>query len=194
MSSPLRIDTLEIDGMTARVSYFYDSDSDAPWDNCDGHGPVRKSRHRHSYGNSDKRPGERPMNRASSNEYQFYYDWQAAMKIAEKDGWNAEPYEAPGRALRAVESDFKFLKAWVNDEWQYVGVKVEMLDEDGELTHDFETMWGVETWKDYHEECAKEMAEALVKSHKEDLAKAALQERIDNRYRDAMNLGVLEAA
>ena len=190
MAHAFQTDTLEIDGMTVRVNYFSDEFCDPPWDNADGHGPVRKSRHRHSWGNSDKRPGERPMNTASSAEYQFYYDWQAAMVIAEKDGWNAPPYDAPGRALRAVESDFKFLKAWVNDEWNYCGIRVELVDEDG----DSDDLWGVETWKDYHEECAKEMAEALVKQHKEDLAAASLQERIDNRYRDAMNLGVLEAA
>lgn len=179
--------------MTVTVSYFYDEDSDPPWEQADGHGSVRKSSSPHAQWASDKRPGERPMNRADRHEYQFYYDWQAAMKTAEQEGWNAEPYGAPGSTLRAVESDFKFLSGWVNDEWHYCGVQVELLDDEGERMG-YDQLWGVETYKDYHEQCAKEMAETLVEAHKERLKEQAHQERVANRYMDAQNLGIPETA
>ena len=104
------------------------------------------------------------MNHAGRNEYQFYYDWAAACKLARADGWNVEPYGAPNRIARAVQADFDFLSGYVNGQWGYVGVNVELIeeDEDGEYqVLDTESLWGVETFKDYHETVGYGLADEL---------------------------------
>lgn len=171
-------ETLTIDGVDVQVKYYYDSDSDAPWDNADGHGPVRVGRRNYWDGSTDKRPGERPMNQPERSESLYLYDWQEACKLATKDGWNTEPYDAPNRVQRAVQSDFDFLRGWVNDDWCYVGVEVQVLDEGGEPVGDSDSLWGVETYKNYHKEQAKEMAQDLVDAHKREIAeRLACEER-----------------
>lgn len=153
-------DTFTVDGFSFRVKFEDDTNIGPPWLECDGHGPVRQSRGQHR--NQDgKRPGERPLNDPDRNQYQYYYDWQKACELARVDGWNAEPFEAPGRVLRAVQSDFDFLRAWVNDKWRYVGVIVERLNEDEEAV-DESSLWGVESFKDYHVDVAYELAGELI--------------------------------
>lgn len=150
-------------GLTFRVQYEDDVSADYPWESSDGHGPVRKSAHAHG-NHGSKAPGERPMNHAGRNEYQFYYDWAAACKLARADGWNVEPYGAPNRIARAVQADFDFLSGYVNGQWGYVGVNVELIeeDEDGEYqVLDTESLWGVETFKDYHETVGYGLADEL---------------------------------
>jgi hypothetical protein len=155
-------DTIEVKGIVFNVSFDYDDISEYPWDCCDGRGPVRISNNPHRDGKSDKRPGEVPMNSPSRNEYQFYYDWQEAIKIAKRDGWNAQPYDAPNKAERAVKADFDYLRGFINGDWQYVTVTVENVEtgESGES----ENVGMVETYKDYHLEYAKEIAESMADS------------------------------
>ena len=62
-------DTIEVSGLRFVVTFDYDQDIGAPWEWSDGHGPVRIGR-RHVDGSSDKRPGERPMNRPGWRENQ----------------------------------------------------------------------------------------------------------------------------
>lgn len=198
MDYPIQTQTIEHLGVTVRVDYFHDSDRGCPWDECDGHGPVRKSSHRHGVNwstNGDKKPGERPLNCPDRNEYQFYYDWQQAMKIAKRDGWNAAPYDAPNKALRAVQADFDSLRGFLNDEWCYVGIVCTVLDAEGEETTDADSCWGFETLDDYHETAGREMAEALAEStYKARLHqwRAALKEARARKYwasRDVETVG-----
>ena len=137
------------------ITFEFDEFSGAPWEFSDCHGPVRKSNNGHNAYSSDKRPGERPLNSADRNAYQFYYDWQKAMKMAKRDGWNAAPYDAPNKALRAVQRDFDYLRGWVNGEWSYVFVTVEY---EGET----ESVGAVETYNDYHMEMGNEMLANLI--------------------------------
>lgn len=81
--------------------------------------------------------------------------------MARRDGWNVKPFDAPDRVARAVQSDFDYLAGWVNDEWHYVVVGVCQVDEDGAEIGNWDYLGGVETFKDYHHECAREMAEQL---------------------------------
>lgn len=149
-------DTDTIEGF--EITYVFDEDSNAPWENSDCHGPVRKSGTRHSqYQSSDKKPGERPLNNPDRNEYQFYYDWQSATQSARADGWNAEPYDAPNRVQRAVQADFEYLRAWVQNEWLYVGIVI--TDPEGK---EVDSLWGVEIWKDYHKTQASEMVQSAI--------------------------------
>lgn len=156
--------TIEHLGQTVRIDYFYDDCADYPWQRADGHGPVRRSRYSHSEGHSDKRPGEVPLNRTDRNQWQFYYDWQAAMKAAKKEHWNTAPYDAPNKALRAVQSDFDFLRAYLAQEWGYVGIVCTLLDDEGGDTGESDSCWGFETFKDYHLEAGQEMARELCES------------------------------
>ena len=174
-------DTIERGGRTFRVNIEQDERSDAPWDLADGHGPVRRSQHRHAEGSSDKRPSERPMNQPGHNEYQFYYDWQAAVKLARKDGWNTAPYDAPNRIQRAVQADFDFLRGWVNNDWSYVGVIVTDITEDEGAPTDYgNALWGIESCAgEYLLEVAHELADDAIRSR-----------GIDYRFADAMACGV----
>lgn len=137
------------------ITFAHDEFSDAPWENSDGHGNVRKSSKAHNVYYSDKLPGERPLNKPARGEYQYYYDWAGAMKMAKRDSWNAAPYDAPNKALRAVQQDFDYLRGWVNGEWSYVFVTVEY---EGET----DSIGGVETFNDYHIECGNEMLADLI--------------------------------
>lgn len=142
-------------GCTVTISFETDPYSDMPWDYSEGHGPVRKSNNSHRSQRSDKKPGERPLNSPGRHEYQYYYDWRKACKLAHTDGWNCEPYDAPNRIQRAVQSDFDYLRAYLAQDWEYVVVTVEC---DGET----DSMASVETYKNYHFETAQEMARELV--------------------------------
>lgn len=164
MSLAIDTDTFEIKGIDVQVEYFDDPDMDPPWENDDGRGKVRKTNSRHRDGDSDKRPGERPLNQPDRHAYQFHYDWKEATQRARKDGWNTEPYDAPCRVQRAVEADFQFIRAYLRQDWEYVGIVVKILDDDGAVIAE-DSCLGFETHKDYHKESAKEMAEALVDSY-----------------------------
>lgn len=110
--------TCRAKGFTVTARVERDDDMGEPWKEHDGHGPVSDWTRR------DKRPGERVLieDRGSRR----YYDFAEAVKIARRDGWNAEPYSdtetAGERAAKAAEADFRNLKAWCNDEWWWAVV------------------------------------------------------------------------
>lgn len=158
------------------VEFMHDADADAPWENCEGHGTVRKSYNAHSEHRSDKKPGERPLNCPGRNEYQYYYDWQEAIQIAKRDGWNAAPFDAPDRVRRAVQSDFDYLRGYLAEEWFYVGVVVK--DPDGET---LKALWGVETLRGYHLEVAQELVSQCIEDRRA-AWRCALKEARAKRY------------
>lgn len=162
--------TFDIDGLTFKVEFSADEFQEMPWDNCDGHGPVRQSNARHGSGETDKRPGERPLNDAGCNEYQFYYDWQAAMKIAKRDGWNTKPYDAPNKAERAVQADFDYLRRFMSGDWCYLTVGVTCIE-----TGETEYIGMVESEGDFTSECAREIAGNMAAEHHK-----------ENRFAEAM--------
>lgn len=159
-------DSFDFNGFTFRVMFESDETSDAPWDNSDGHGPVSAWRDLES-----KEPGERVLTTSRGNKATFY-DFAEATRIAKRDKWGlGEPDLAKltaqlGRkptpkeiARQAVENDFEFLRAWCNDEWQYIGVIVS-LEHDSDLTA---SLWGIESNAgDYLDEVANELAEQVL--------------------------------
>ena len=148
-------------GLRFRVHVEADDDRDPPWETEDGHGPVRDS---HA---ADKRPGERVL--FKDRHTHWFYDWQAATKMARKDGWNVKPYDAPNRIERAVQADFDRLRRWLNNDWCYVGVCVEVIDEnDAPLTEKYEhALWGIESdCDDYIAEVARELADQAATEYK----------------------------
>ena len=152
-------DTFERHGLTFHVRLLVDDDREPPWQREEGHGPVRQCRSR-----DDKRPGERILAGDHRNGY-WLYDWQAACRLARKDGWNAEPYGAPNRIERSVQADFDYLRRWLDDQWCYIGVVVELVDADGETVGD-ESLWGIESDAyDCITDTAYDLADALARQH-----------------------------
>ena len=125
-------DTFSIDdapGYTFKLRIEFDDDADPPWERSDGHGPVRSIRTLYGLRHQGlKRPGERVMDNGRGD--YWLYDWQKACRLAREGGWNAKPYDAPNRIERAVQADFDFLQRWLRDDWWYVGVCVQMLDDE----------------------------------------------------------------
>lgn len=145
----------------ARV--FRDYDMGAPWKEHDGHGPVREVRAR-TVRSADKRPGERVLH--SNGRTVWLYDWQAACEMARKDGWNTEPFDAPNRVERAVTADFERMRGWLTDAWQWVGVGIARVGEDGTFPDDdasyAPSLWGIESDSpDYHRQVAIDLTGEL---------------------------------
>jgi hypothetical protein len=139
------------------VYHAYDDTGEVPWEMCDGHGPVSEWR-RYSKGYSDypKAPGELVL--CQDGGHARFYDFEAAVKLARKDGWDTAPYKqgTPGeRAHRAAMADYKYLADWCNNRWYYVGVIVEHGDK-------CESCWGIESFADeYLKETARGLADAI---------------------------------
>lgn len=84
-------DTFTHNGRAFCVSIEPDSDSGAPWDNEDGHGPVTGWERR------AKLPGELVLNGdgrggLGTDRARRFYDFQAACRIARREGWGFLPY------------------------------------------------------------------------------------------------------
>lgn len=150
-------DTFEHNGRTFKVSIEHDSDHEFPWEDGDGQGIVSE------WTTRSKLPGERIL--SQDRQSYRYYDIEATMKKAIEEGWNAPPYDEgikKQKAARAVEVNFEWMRRWCNDQWEYVGVVVTLLDEEGEETDQTASLWGIESDDNQHiEEVAKELADEL---------------------------------
>lgn len=131
-----------IRGLTVTARIVQDDRCYPPWDNEDGHGPVSVNRDPTS-----KRPGERVLYKDERpRERCILYDYQAAIAIAKRDNWDAPPYgegTKGQRAARAVEADFKYLKAWCNDEWFYVGIVLTVSKAGVTMCKNAASLWGI---------------------------------------------------
>lgn len=139
------------------VEFEQDPDSGAPWDN-DGHGPVT------GWETRDKLPGELVLN--SDRGSKRFYDFAEACRIARRDGWDAAPFNDGSetkrqQAAKAARADFEYLRQWCDNQWEYVGVIVTLLDDDGEKTDVSDSLWGVETYGDNHHAEARTIADEL---------------------------------
>lgn len=132
--------TCEVDGFDVTATIHHDNTGDAPWESCDGHGPVS------DWTSRNKRAGEMVLH--SDHGSHRYYDFAKAVKIAKRDEWDAPPYRTGTKAQqaeRAARRDFEALQAWCNDEWWNVGVAVTVSKDDIQLTGDYDfALWGVE--------------------------------------------------
>lgn len=150
-------DTFMHDGLAFKIEIERDDWQDAPWENEDGHGPVS------NWTTRDKRPGELVL--SSDRNAKRFYDFAAAVELAKRDGWNAAPYDVPGetkgaRAHKAAMADFKRLRDWCEDRWEYVGVIVTCTDLPGEPS---ESLWGIESDAgEYLQEVTRELADEII--------------------------------
>ncbi|MFN8758824.1 MAG: hypothetical protein ACK5XA_08450 [Tagaea sp.] len=153
-------------GERFEVRIEFDPFMGAPWDEHDGHGPVRELGRR-----EDKRPGERPLtDLCDSRSARLVYDVAEAQRIALRDGWGTADGRRPGEtarayAARAVAADFAYCRGWATDEWCWACVIV--TDRSG--AH--ESLGGVEYGLpgDYHREVATELAGELIAQRRSDL-------------------------
>jgi hypothetical protein len=156
----------EHDGYHFRFKLEEDVDMGAPWEEHDGHGPVRTVQYL-SGRQIDKKPGERVLWENGSRHNVYLYDWQGAIALAKKDGWGVpaglRENLTPGRiAELAVQADFDRLRGYLNEHWSWVGVVVQMLDDEGDVV-ETNSLWGIESDSpEYHDQVARELASDLV--------------------------------
>jgi hypothetical protein len=117
------------DGFSFEVKIERDDDMGAPWEEHDGHGIVSE------WTSREAEPGERVLVSDNYGGSRRYYDIDASIDKALAEGWDAEPYHAAfpnesprAQAARAVEADYKYLRAWCMDEWQWTMVGVQLID------------------------------------------------------------------
>lgn len=144
--------------LTFSVKFEQDADAGAPWENADGHGPVT------GWETRDKLPGELVLN--TDRNSKRFYDFAEACRIALRDGWDAAPLNDGSetkrqQAAKAARADFEYLRQWCANQWEYVGVIVTLLDDEGEETEVTDSLWCVETFGDYHEVQARIIADEL---------------------------------
>lgn len=161
--------TCEVDGFTITARIERDDDMGPPWKEHDGHGPVSEWVRR------GKRPGERVLSEDRGSKR--YYDWQEAIEIARRDGWDAKPYGTGTKgeqAERAVKSDFDAMKAWCDDEWSWCMVVLAMSKNGIELEDYAACLGGIElnhpqsdSGNDYLTEVANDMLDEAVEAGKE---------------------------
>ena len=191
--------TLEIDGLYFKIDIEPDEGSGRPWEECDGHGPVREIQNR-----EDKRAGERILQLGNRGCYSWAYDWQGAMEQAKQDGWGLsdkpddwDTLTKPQQCELAVQQDFDFLKAWCEDDWVWSRIHVIRMayaDYDEAIlsllkgqtpdlveTDDDDYLGSVEFWQNYDVldkknayamETAREMAGSLAQAFRKEQTEA----------------------
>lgn len=168
------METIELKGLTFRVDIRHDDSMGAPWDEHDGHGPVREARYEYR-SRIAKQPGERVLH--TERGYAWVYDWQGAMTLAKRDGWGLGPDDLAALAKKlgrdplpgeirvaAVQGDFDYCRGYLEGDWHWCGAVVTLLDVDGEPTHECESLWGMESsdYK-YFDTTARELAGGIAK-------------------------------
>lgn len=159
-------DEFEYKGHKFKVEFPQDNNYEAPWERSDYHGPVRRVFRR-----EQKRPGERVLAGEYRDGYHLY-DFAEAINLAKtKWGVVATDGKTQGQvAAEAVEQDFEYLRRWCNDQWQYVGVVVTLLD----VPDYSDSLWGIESdQNEYLTETAYELADQILAQLEKDHATAA---------------------
>lgn len=150
-------------GHMFRVETKPDESGAAPWGYEDGHGPVSDWRRSGYTGRPRKAPGEMILIRDRG--WYRTYDFQAAVKQAKAEGWDAPPYGGTRgeRAHRAAMADFQRLRDWCDGRWYYIGVVVHLLDDMGDDMGESESLRGIESdADDYLDEVAQELADEII--------------------------------
>ena len=177
---------LDIRGYEVKVEITPDYDADLPWESCDGMGVIREVRR----SGDDKLPGERRFG-------DYFFDVCATTKEATRDGWGLGPESMVELTLKlgraptkkeitaaAVESQFQYLKAWADDEWQYYGYTVTLMQRDDadELveTDKSDSCGGYECWQ--YDDAKNAYLYDEIRSAAEQLVKDAEMEQVEVQY------------
>lgn len=185
---------MQYKGHSFRVHFEADIDAGPPWENDCGRGIVSDWRKARDWrGNISKAPGERVL--CTDRNSARFFDFAGTVEKAKRDGWGLNPDalaqlraklgREPTRgqvAHECAEREFEFLRQWCDDQWQYVGVTVELLDRAGAETGMSDSLWGVGTFADHHKEMAREPADGLLASLKSERAAKAKETRERNYW------------
>lgn len=136
---------VNVDGIDFLVTIGPDEFTGPPWTECDGHGPVDCRDHSPWGQFPVKMPGEIIIGKYRGDV--VFYDFQEAVKIARRDGWNYPPYfwKTKGeQAAAAARADADYLKRWLNGRWEYVFITVHPLDDYSEILPMSASIGGVE--------------------------------------------------
>jgi hypothetical protein len=91
------------------------------------------------------------------------------VRIAKRNGWDAPPYGEGTKgqcAARAAEADFKRLRDWCEDDWEYVGVVVSVYRYGEEIDTHAASLWGIESdCTDYLREVAGELFDEVAPNY-----------------------------
>ncbi len=138
-------------GHYATATIKYDPDAEAPWNDA-GHGQVRDVAADYSRPRG-KKPGEIVLGGGGRGHF-WLYDFAEACKTARLDGWgyhgkSVEEHRAAGLTLRqiaanAARDDADALAAWLNGDWYFVGVVVQIFDANGHEVGDDCSLWRIE--------------------------------------------------
>jgi hypothetical protein len=157
MNDAYRTEIQEHNGRTYRIEWEHDSHMGAPWKEHDGHGIVS------DWTTRDKKPGEWVLH--NDGHMKRYYDAQATIEIAKRDGWNTKPYNWTTKgeqAAQAVLADFKHLQDWCNDQWHWCCIAATLLDDDGNETEHTAAIGGVEDGTDSADDHHQELIADLI--------------------------------
>ena len=130
----------EVDGFKVTARIVRDDSGDAPWDNDCMFGGVSK------WTTRNKRPGERTL--CEDRGSRRFYDFAGQVAHYRREGgWGGPEFEGmtPGqKAAASAERSFKVLRAWVQDEWWYVGVSLKVSRNGVTLAKHAASLWGIE--------------------------------------------------
>lgn len=153
----------EVNGRQYIAYTAYDDSAELPWDNDCQLDNVVSDWCYCRYGRPTKAPYERIIN--SDRGAYLAFDTRRYMAIAKEHGCTRQ--QAHEQCLAAFERCRRF----VDDQWHYIGVIVECLDEEGEVIGE-DSIWGIESdCKEYISETIRDLIEdigySLDREHKE---------------------------
>jgi len=165
---------IKVDDLSFGVSFEADCDIPPPWGNAEGHAIIR-ARANHHFRHTGKKPGEKLIHASRNTSY--FVDIKATKEKAMKEAWGIGENEIakltkklgrkPTRkeeVAQAIQLEVDYHSAWFSDNWRDV-VIVQAIDDDGNAVDGVNnSLWGVETWRNYHEEIAHELAGTLAKN------------------------------
>ena len=161
-------DTIERDGHKFTVNFPLDEIVGKPWEDGDVQGIVDFQVSR------PKKPGERVLF-SDRRHYKTFFDWQGTVKKAREQGWGIDLHRLSAWAARigrqptkrmiaeaAAEDNFKWMRRWMREEWEYVGIQIST--KDGVI----DTHWGYDTdGKEYLSREVDRIIDSLVGDYKQ---------------------------
>ena len=126
----------------------------------------------------DKRPYEIVL--STGRDHNLFFNMRRATIVAFVELWGLSQSDRlkaaawfrtkPDRLTRrqvaayAAQAYFEFLRRWCRDEWRYIALVIERLDDEGEAVATSSGLWGIESDAiDYIREVAREQADELIK-------------------------------
>ena len=192
-------EVIEHNGRQFRVDIVDDDDTTPPWERDHAHGSVRYIDDRESL-----QRGEVVLYDCDRSRY--VYNFGAALLQASREKWGLAPDALQALTQRlgrkpsrgqiraaAVRADMEYLRQWCADYWSYIGVCVRIIGPDGEPDGDkyAHAMWGVESFGDYWQEVARDIADGILRERGQ-AWRAALVEAREVKYwctRDVQTMG-----